>query len=100
MWGRTDLDRLAALLGVSQQLDGESPGVLQCLLEVDEAVAPVPAHCALTTDGHRASVTVQVQHLGTREGTGVTESRGPGVREDSNRGSGSQAPNLSPLPIT
>lgn len=78
--GRTDLDRLAALLGVSQQLDGECPGVLQCLLEVDEAVAPMPAHCTLTTDGHRASVTVQVQHLGTREGTGMNESCKAGDR--------------------
>ena len=51
-WGRTDLDCLAALLGVGQQLDGEGPGVLQRLLEVDEAVAAVPAHCTLTTDGH------------------------------------------------
>ena len=48
----TDLDCLAALLCVSQQLDGKCPRVLQRLLEVDEAVAPMPAHCALTTDGH------------------------------------------------
>lgn len=81
-WGRTDLDCLAALLGISQQLDGECPWVLQRLLEVDEAVAPVPAHCTLTTDGHRASVTVQMQHLGTREGQTLMR--------DAGRGSGQQ----------
>lgn len=69
--GRTDLDCLAALLRIGQQLDGKCPRVLQRLLEVDEAVAPMPAHRALTTDGHRASVTVQVQHLWTRERTGI-----------------------------
>lgn len=66
-WGGTDLDGLAALLGVGQQLDGEGPRVLQRLLEVDEAVAAVPAHRALAANGHRARVAVQVQHLGARE---------------------------------
>ena len=66
-WGGTDLDGLAALLGVGQQLDGEGPRVLQRLLEVDEAVAAVPAHCTLAADGHGACVAVQVQHLGTRD---------------------------------
>lgn len=66
-WGGTDLDGLAALLGVSQQLDGEGPRVLQRLLEVDEAVAAVPAHRALAANGHGARVAVQVQHLGARE---------------------------------
>lgn len=77
--GKTNLDCLAALLGVGQQLDGECPRVLQRLLEVDEAVAPVAAHCTLTADGHRASVTVQVQHLGTRGGTGINERWGTGA---------------------
>lgn len=77
--GKPHLDCLAALLGVGQQLDGECPRVLQRLLEVDEAVAPVAAHCTLTADGHRASVTVQVQHLGTRGGTGINERWGTGA---------------------
>lgn len=72
-WGRTDLDGLAALLGISQQLDGERPRVLQCLLEVDEAVAAMPAHRTLPADGHGAGVTVQVQHLGTREAACINE---------------------------
>lgn len=71
-WGGTDLDGLAALLGVGQQLDGEGPRVLQRLLEVDEAVAAVPAHCTLAADGHGARVAVQVQHLGDQRDAGVS----------------------------
>lgn len=72
-WGRTDLDCLAALLRVGQQLDGKCPRVLQRLLEVDEAVAPMPAQRTLTTDGHRTGVTVQMQHLQTRGHTAIKE---------------------------
>lgn len=66
----TDLESLAALLGISQQLDGECPRVLQGILEVGEAVATVAAQRALSADGDRAGVTVEMQDLWTRE-TGV-----------------------------
>lgn len=70
----TDLDSLAALLGVGQQLDGECPRVLQGILEVGEAVATVAAQRALSADGDRAGVTVQMQDLWTGE-TGVNRVR-------------------------
>lgn len=62
----TDLDSLAALLGISQQLDGECPRVLEGILEVGEAVTPMAAQRALSADGNRAGVAVQMQNLGTR----------------------------------
>lgn len=61
---------MAALLGISQQLDGERPRVLEGVLEVGEAVAPMTAQRALSADGNRAGVAVEMQDLGTRN-TGV-----------------------------
>lgn len=65
----TDLDSLAALLGISQQLDGKSPRVLEGILEVGEAVTPVAAQRALSADGNRTGVAVQMQNLRTRNTT-------------------------------
>lgn len=90
----TDLDSLAALLGISQQLDGESPRVLKGILEVGEAVTPVAAQRALSADGNRAGVAVQMQNLRTRN-TSVSTRGSIALTLDSN----SPPPNMvRPLP--
>lgn len=61
--GETHLDGLSTLLGVCQQLDGDGPAVLDCILEVNEGVAHVTAHAALSADRHRAALAEEQENL-------------------------------------
>lgn len=60
------LHGLSSLLCISQQLDGDSPTVLYCVLEINEGVAHVTAHAALSADRHRAGFTEEEENLAKR----------------------------------
>lgn len=60
---RSYLHRLSSLLCICQQLDGDGPAVLNGVLQVNESVAHVTAHAALSADRHRAGFTEEQKHL-------------------------------------
>lgn len=59
----TNLQGLSSLLCICEQLDGESSGVMQHVLQVGHTVAHVSPHTALPTDGHRAILAEKTQYL-------------------------------------
>lgn len=62
------LHSLSSLLCVCQQLDGDGPAVLYSVLQVNEGVAHVTAHAALSTDRHGAGFTEEQEHLPKQRG--------------------------------
>lgn len=57
------LHGLSSLLRIGQQLDGDGPTVLHCVLQINEGVAHVTAHAALSADGHRAGFAEEQENL-------------------------------------
>ena len=51
------------MLSICQELNGESPGVLEGILEVDKAVTHMSSHGTFPTYGDRTGVTVEMQYL-------------------------------------
>lgn len=54
------LNSLSSLLSICQELNGESPGVLQGILEVDKAVTHMSSHGTFPTYGDRTGITVEM----------------------------------------
>lgn len=57
------LNSLSSLLSICQELNGESPGILQGILEVDKAVTHMSPHGTFPTYGDRTGITVEMQYL-------------------------------------
>lgn len=61
--GVSYLNSLSSLLSICQELNGESPGVLEGILEVDKAVTHMSSHGTFPTYGDRTGITVEMQYL-------------------------------------
>lgn len=61
--GVSYLNSLPSLLSICQELNSESPGILEGVLEVDKAVAHVSSHGTFPTYGDRTGITVKMQYL-------------------------------------
>lgn len=57
------MNSLSSLLSICQELNGESPGVLEGILEVDKAVTHMSSHGTFPTYGDRTGITVEMQYL-------------------------------------
>lgn len=61
--GVSYLNSLSSLLSICQELNGESPGILEGILEVDKAVTHMSSHGTFPTYGDRTRITVEMQYL-------------------------------------
>lgn len=66
------MNSLSSLLSICQELNGESPGVLEGILEVDKAVTHMSSHGTFPTYGDRTGITVEMQYLEGKKNISVS----------------------------